>query len=51
MTYSLPTPDGRPSLPQRVSTTLRGTAFWVKSLDAEMTVEFSGYERPVVKKR
>ncbi len=44
MTYSLPAGD-RPSLPQKVTTRLRGRAFWVKSLDADMTVTFSDYVR------
>lgn len=44
MTYSLPA-DGRPSLPEKVTTRLRGRAFWLKSLDADMTVTFSDYVR------
>lgn len=44
MTYSLPQHD-RPSLPQQVTTRVRGTAFFFKSLDADMTVSFSDYER------
>ena len=44
MTYSLPV-DGRPSLPEKVTTRLRGRAFWLKSLDADMTVTFSDYLR------
>ncbi len=36
---------GMPSLPQRVATHVRGTVFWFKSLDAEMSVVFSDYER------
>jgi hypothetical protein len=44
MTYSLPA-AGRPSLPERVTTRLRGRAFWVKSVDAYMTVVFSDYRR------
>ena len=40
---------GTPSLPQRVATRVRGTAFWFKSLDAEMSVVFSDYERAVKK--
>lgn len=43
MTYSLPQNE-TPSLPQRVATHVRGRAFWVKSLDAEMTVVFSAFE-------
>ena len=42
MTYSLP--DGAtPSLPQRVTTHLRGRAFYFKSLDADMTVAYTDY--------
>jgi hypothetical protein len=33
-----------PMLPQNVSTRVRGTAFWFKSLDADMTVTFSEFE-------
>jgi hypothetical protein len=44
MTYSLPGGD-TPSLPQKVVTRVRGTAFWLKSLDAEMTVIFSDYTK------
>ncbi len=42
MTYSLPTADS-PSLPQTVTTRVRGTAFWFKSLDADLSVIFSDY--------
>ncbi|MBL9201939.1 MAG: hypothetical protein JNL39_15620 [Opitutaceae bacterium] len=45
MTYALPAGTGAPSLPQRVVSRVRGTAFWFKSLDAEMSVVFSEYER------
>ncbi|MEO7598080.1 MAG: hypothetical protein ABIV50_04045 [Opitutus sp.] len=42
--YSLP--DGaRPSLLQQSSTQLRGRAFYFKSLDADMSVTFTDYER------
>lgn len=44
MSYSLPDGD-TPALPQKVTTRHRGSAFWVKSLDADMTVTFSDYER------
>jgi hypothetical protein len=44
MTYSLPAGE-TPSLPQRVLTRVRGTAFWFKSLDAEMTVTYSDYAK------
>ena len=44
MVYSLPA-NGAPSLAQKVATHVRGRAFWIKSLDAEMTVTFSDYAR------
>ena len=44
MTYSLPVGDV-PSLPQKVETRVRGSAFWFKSLDAELTVTFRDYVR------
>lgn len=44
MTYARPTGD-TPALLQKVATRQRGTAFWFKSLDADMTVTFSDYER------
>jgi hypothetical protein len=44
MTYSLPS-GNVPSLPQKVETHVRGTAFVFKSLDADMTVIFSDYAR------
>jgi hypothetical protein len=44
LTYSLPAGE-TPSLPQTVSTRVRGRAFWFKSLDADMTVAFSDYVR------
>lgn len=44
LTYSIPTAD-TPSLPQSVQTRVRGTAFWFKSLDADMSVTFSDYVR------
>lgn len=44
MTYSLPSAN-TPSLPLTVATRLRGRAFLVKSLDAEMTVVFSDYAK------
>jgi len=44
MTYSLPQ-DGRPALPEQVTTRVRGTAFWFKSLDGDLTVTFSDYVR------
>lgn len=42
MSYSLPTAE-TPSLPQQVTTHVRGTAFFFKSLDADMIVTFSDY--------
>jgi hypothetical protein len=45
MIYALPGATEAPSLPQRVVSRVRGTAFWFKSLDAEMSVVFSDYER------
>jgi hypothetical protein len=44
MTYSRPA-DDFPSLPQKVATHVRGTAFLLKSLDADMTVTFSDYTK------
>lgn len=44
MVFSLPVGD-RPSLLQRVTTRLRGRAFYFKSLDADMTVDFSDYAK------
>lgn len=44
MTYTLPTAD-RPSLLDKITTRLRGKAFWVKSLDADMLVTFTDYAK------
>ena len=44
MTYSLPSAE-TPSLPQKVTTRLRGRAFLVKSLDADMTVVYTDYAK------
>jgi hypothetical protein len=44
MSYNVPTAD-QPSLPQLVTTRLRGRAFYFKSLDADLTVKFTDYER------
>ena len=44
MTYGLPAGE-TPTLPQKVVTHVRGTAFWLKSLDADMTVTFSEYAK------
>ncbi len=48
MNYSLPTSD-RPSLLQSVTLHLRGQAFWFKSLDEDMTIAFSDYEKAMKK--
>lgn len=40
-----PPADGRPALPRGLETRLRGTAFWFKSLDADMTISFTDYLR------
>jgi len=45
LTYRLPAAD-TPALPEKVSSRVRGAAFWFKSLDADLTVEFSDYARP-----
>ena len=42
MTYTLPAPD-RPALLDRVSTRLRGRAFWFKTLDDDMQVTYTDY--------
>jgi hypothetical protein len=44
MTYSVPAAD-QPSLLLRIETRLRGRAFWVKSLDADLTVVFTDHEK------
>jgi hypothetical protein len=41
--YAPPTAE-RPSLPIEVRTSLRGRAFWFKSLDADLTVTYRDYE-------
>lgn len=46
MAYTLPV-DDRPSLLSSVRTRLRGRAFWLKSLDAEVNVTYSDYRRSV----
>lgn len=48
MTYSLPE-AGRPSLLLQSSTRLRGRAFLLKSLDADLLVTFTNYEKAVRK--
>ncbi len=40
--YAIPTPE-RPALPVEVRTSLRGRAFWFKSLDADLTVTYADY--------
>ena len=40
-----PPAAGRPALPRGMETRLRGTAFWFKSLDADMTLTFTEYLR------
>lgn len=42
MQYSLPTAE-RPTLLERVTMRIRGRAMWFKSLDEDMTVEYSDY--------
>lgn len=44
MTYALPSGD-TPPLPHKIETRVRGKAFWLKSLDADMTVTYSEYAR------
>lgn len=48
--YSLPGPD-RPSVLIKTTTRLRGRAFWVKSLDADLVVTFTDFERLAPRKR
>ncbi len=50
MTYALPTGEA-PSLPQQVTTHVRGRAFFFKSLDADMTVTFTDYAKAPPKVR
>jgi hypothetical protein len=44
LTYRLPAGE-TPALPEKVSSRVRGKAFWFKSLDADLSVEFSDYAR------
>ena len=44
LTFSRPSAE-TPSLPQKVTTHLRGRAFYFKSLDADMTVTFSDFTK------
>lgn len=44
MTYALPAGE-TPALPQKVETRVRGKAFWVKSLDADLSVTYSGFTK------
>lgn len=48
LTYSLPT-ETHPPLLQKSSTRLRGRAFYFKSLDADLTVTFTDYEKARLK--
>jgi hypothetical protein len=43
ITYSLPQ-DDRPTLLQEIKVSIRGRAFYFKSLDSDMTVSYSDYE-------
>ncbi|MBT5901691.1 MAG: hypothetical protein HOH58_06250 [Opitutaceae bacterium] len=43
ISYSLPLND-RPSLLQEIEVSIRGRAFYFKSLDSDMTVSYSDYE-------
>lgn len=43
MTYT-PPKEGLPAFPRSVTTHVRGRAFWLKSLDADMTVTYSDFE-------
>lgn len=43
LTFSLPA-GPKPSLPEAVQTSIRGDAYWIKSLDADLQVSFSRYE-------
>jgi hypothetical protein len=42
LTFSLPAGE-RPSLPETVETSIRGNAYWFKTLDADLQVTFSAY--------
>jgi hypothetical protein len=42
MTYSLPE-GGRPSLLQKITLRVKGRAFWIKSLDQNMEITYSGH--------
>lgn len=43
LVYSLPT-EAKPSLLKKISVSIRGRAFFFKSLDSDMTVSYSDYE-------
>ena len=43
ISYSLPLND-RPSLLQEIEVSIRGRAFYFKSLDSDMTVSYSDYD-------
>ena len=49
MIYDLPTQD-HPTLLSRVTVRLRGSAFWIKSLDADMEVVYTEYSPPPVRR-
>jgi hypothetical protein len=48
LTYRPPAGEA-PAFPVAVTTHVRGRAFWFKSLDADMTVTYSNYEKAVKK--
>lgn len=43
LTFSLPAGE-RPSLPHSVETSIRGDAYWFKTLDADLQITFSAYQ-------
>lgn len=49
LTYTPPAAD-QPMFPRSVTTHVRGRAFWFKSLDADMTVTYSEYEKATLRK-
>lgn len=51
LTYSPPEAPGQPAFPRRVATHVRGQAFWFKSLDADMTITYSDYEKATKPRR
>lgn len=50
MTYTLPVGD-TPSLPKLITTRLRGRAFFVKSLDADLTATYSDFVKATAAKK